>query len=128
MDTKFHLFPFNNGEIKVTLKRGEKKSRCGRKNNVKDQRLLSHVRSAVSCSRSISRNLTALFEASRKLQANSHRMRIALIRKVHISGVICAVIAAGANGPEDSPIIRNCRLLSRDRTRPSDAGSCRRMH
>lgn len=48
-------------------------------------------------------------------------MRIARIRKVHISGIICAVIAAGTSRPEDPPIIRNCRLLSRsrDRTRSS---------
>lgn len=60
----------------------------------------------------------------------AHRMRIARIRKVHMPGIICAVIAAGTDGPEDSPIIRNCRLLSRsrDRTRSSNAGSCRRMH
>lgn len=96
--------------------------------NRKGQRLLSYVRSVFSCSRFISRNLTALssrhYESYRReLQANlrcTGRAGIARIRKVHISGAICGVIAAGANGPEDSPIIRNCCLLSRarDRTRP----------
>jgi len=49
-------------------------------NNVKGQRLLSHVRDIVSCSRSISHNLTALFEALREqgLRANSWRIGCAL--------------------------------------------------
>lgn len=108
------------------FRRDKKLFKGRRMDNAKGQRLPSHVRSAFSCS--ISCNLTGLFEAlkeSRRAGATSafavHRTRryIARIRKVHISGAICSVIAAGANA-EDSPIIRNCRLLSRarDRIRP----------
>jgi len=45
-------------------------------NNVKGQRLLSYVRDAVSCSRSISRNLITLFEALRKRELQANRWRI----------------------------------------------------